>query len=76
MKTQLVNRYLVPSGYQHGLYLVGWFLCDEWDKSDSRKGKTPKWSFEETQVHFVNQAETLSISGLDVRSFVLDVRWS
>ncbi|MBI1879593.1 MAG: hypothetical protein HYR94_15470 [Chloroflexi bacterium] len=76
MKTQLVDRYLVLSGYQHGLYLVGWFLCDKWDKSDSQKGKTPKWSFEETQAHFVNQAEDISRSGLDVRSFVLDVRLS
>ena len=76
METQLVDRYLVPSGYQHGLYLVGWFLCDKWDKSDYRKGKTPKWSFEETQEHFVNQVDALPRSGLDVRSFVLDVRLS
>jgi hypothetical protein len=52
METQLVDRYLVPSGYQYGLYLVGWFLCDKWDESDSRKRKTPKWSFEETRETF------------------------
>ncbi len=37
METQLVNRYLKLSGVQHGMYLVGWFSCDNWDDTDWRK---------------------------------------
>jgi len=29
MKTQLVDRYLKDNRCQHGLYLVGWFNCDQ-----------------------------------------------
>jgi hypothetical protein len=31
MKTQLVDRYLRDNRCQHGLYLVGWFNCEQWD---------------------------------------------
>jgi len=37
MGTQLVGRYLKDNHCQYGLYLVGWFNCDQWDTTDSRK---------------------------------------
>ncbi len=68
MKEQLVDRYLRESECRYGLYLVGWFLCDAWD----RKGDTPKWSLQEARDFFDRQAEELSQEGLVVRAFVLD----
>ena len=38
MKTQLVGKYLKDSHSQHhGLYLVGWFNCENWDDEYYRK---------------------------------------
>jgi hypothetical protein len=37
MATQLVGRYLKDNRCQYGLYLIGWFNCDKWDESDTRK---------------------------------------
>jgi len=31
IKSQLVEDYLDKNGWTHGVYLVGWFLCDRWD---------------------------------------------
>ena len=33
ISTQLANDYLENNGHTHGIYLVGWFLCDRWDRS-------------------------------------------
>jgi len=43
MKDQLKDRYLRENQCQHGVYLVGWFLCDRWSASDYRRGDTPKY---------------------------------
>jgi hypothetical protein len=72
METQLVGRYLKENTCQHGLYLISWFNCDQWDSSDSRKGKSPKISIEEAKEQFNRQAEQLSLSGIRVKSFVLN----
>ena len=36
METQLRDRYLAGVSSRHGIYLVGWFLCDRWDRSGRR----------------------------------------
>ncbi|BAU65885.1 hypothetical protein STA3757_32810 [Stanieria sp. NIES-3757] len=72
METQLVNRYLKDSTCQHGLYLVGWFNCDQWNDSDSRKGKAPKINIEEARQQFTQQAEQISQSNIVVKAFVLN----
>lgn len=72
MEEQLVNRYLKDNTCQNGLYLIGWFNCEQWDKSDSRKGKSPKISIHEAREKFEKQAEQLSQSGVEVKSFVLN----
>jgi hypothetical protein len=33
---QLVGDYLRPNGLTHGIYLVGWFVCDKWDNSQNK----------------------------------------
>ena len=72
METQLVNRYLLDNTCQHGLYLVGWFICQQWDDSDYRKRSTPNISAVEAQENFNQQAEDLSLSGVMVKAFVLN----
>ena len=57
MKEQLVNRYLKDNTCQHGIYLVGWFDCEQWDKSDSNKAKAPKITIEKAREKFEKQAE-------------------
>jgi hypothetical protein len=72
METQLVNRYLQDNTCQHGLYLIGWFNCPQWDISDSRKGKSPKITLEGAKQQYAQQAETLSQFGHKVKTFVLN----
>jgi len=72
MKTQLVERYLKHNRCQHGLYLVGWFNCDQWDESDYRKHNAPKISLEEAQQQFNVQATQLSQQGVQVKAYILN----
>lgn len=72
MKEQLVNRYLKDNRCQHGLYLIAWFNCEQWDDSDSRKRQAPKISIEEAKEKFEQQATELSNSGVIVKAFVLN----
>jgi predicted NACHT family NTPase len=76
MQTQLVERYLRENSCQHGLYLVGWFNCPQWDRSDYRKADAPRITLEEARSRYQFQAELLteqSPARLLVRSFVLDI---
>jgi hypothetical protein len=71
MKTQLVDRYLAESHVTHGVYLVGWYFCERWADTDSRKKCCPKdW------VAFTSdlaaQASSLSVGGLRIASVVTD----
>lgn len=71
METQLVNRYLQDNTCKHGLYLVAWFNCPQWDDSDYRKRNTPNISLEEAKKQFNRQAESLSLDVI-VKAFVLN----
>jgi hypothetical protein len=70
MQTQLVDRYLKDNSCQHGLYLIGWFNCKQWDSKDSRK--PPKLSIEEARKKFETQAAELSKQGVKVKAVVLN----
>ena len=70
MQTQLVDRYLKDNSCQHGLYLIGWFNCKQWDRKDSRK--PPKMSIEEARQKFETQAAELSKQGVKVKAVVLN----
>lgn len=75
MKEQLKDRYLKDNQCRYGIYLVGWFLCDSWDKNkDYRYRDNPKLKFEEAKQLFINQAEELTDEYYHLYSFVLDCR--
>lgn len=72
MKTQLVDRYLKDNRCKHGLYLIGWFNCPQWDNKDSRKQQSPKISIEEARKQFDAQAADLSQQSIQVKAFVMN----
>lgn len=72
MESQLVGRYLADNACKYGLYLIGWFDCQQWDGQDSRKNKTPKMAIDEAKTQFDRQAETLSSSGNVIRAYVMN----
>ena len=73
MRDQLVDRYLNANDRcKHGLYLVGWFYCEQWDDTYSRKQRTPKYGLEAAREKFANQARKFSDESVHVRSVVLD----
>lgn len=74
MKTQLADRYLKDNRCQHGLYLVGWFYCDQWDNTDNRKKQTQKLNIniDAAKEKFSAQAQELSWQGIEVKAFVLN----
>ncbi len=68
METQLVNRYLKESGCEHGLYLVGWFNCAQWDSGR----QAPSMALDGARAQFDTQAATLSQGGRTVKAFVMN----
>lgn len=73
MENQLVERYLADNPEcRHGLYLVGWFNCPQWDETDHRKQRAPRYSLEEGRERFAEQAETLSEQGPHVQAVVVN----
>jgi hypothetical protein len=72
MESQLVGRYLQENTSQYGLYLVGWFMCDQWHDDDRRKRATPRISLEEARQQFSAQAATLSVNGVKVDAVAID----
>lgn len=72
METQLVGRYMKDNFCNHGLYLVGWFYCEQWDDEDHRKQKTPKLTLVEAQGEFDAQARYLSKDGTVVKAYVMN----
>jgi len=74
MENQLIKRYLKDNQTRHGIYLVGWFLCDSWDKKDYKLAANPKIEIDDAKIFFNEQARALSKDGYYVNSFVLDCR--
>ncbi len=72
MGDQLCDRYLAASPGACGLYLVGWFQCQKWASTASRRRATPNFELAEAQRVFAEQAATQRQRGRVVRSFVLD----
>lgn len=72
MATQLQNRYLIDDMHRHGLYLVSWCSCDQWDGSDYRKKQVPKMTIAEAQAFYDKQAESLSKGGHHIRALMLN----
>ncbi len=73
MKEQLIDRYLNANDRcEHGIYLVGWFYCEQWDDTHSRKQRTPKYGLEVARERFANQARNISNESVHVKSVVLN----
>lgn len=72
METQLIARYLKDNQCQYGVYLVGWFVCDQWDATDRRRNRVPKWSLAEARAEFDGQAQKLSQGEMRIRAVVLN----
>jgi hypothetical protein len=66
MESQLIERYMKNNKIRHGLYLVGWFVCDQWEES------SPGCTIEEARRRLEKQASDLSKGGLVVQAFVLN----
>jgi len=74
MESQLVGRYLEDNQVRHGLYLIGWFTCPQWDDTDHRRRSAPSVSIDEAHARLTAQAKTLSRDGQDITAVVLDTR--
>lgn len=82
IRSQLYDRYLCDDNcYKYGIYLIGWYWCDKWDKErkDSKINKTKKENrFSETDIFeteefFNKQALQLSKDDKNIVSIVLDL---
>lgn len=71
MEDQLKNRYMKDNRCNHGLYLVGWFNCEQWDDDDYRKKASPKIGIGGARDLFKDQASALS-NGEKIDSFVMN----
>ncbi len=73
-QTQLVERYLRDNDKATcGLYLVGWFTCQQWDQEDRRRDLAMSIEYDSLCEELKSQAASLSGDLLDVRAYVLDV---
>ena len=72
METQLLGKYLANNDCQHGLYLVGWFNCDQWDQADYKKNQAPNLTIDEAQKKFDAQALELSNQDKHLKAVVLN----
>jgi hypothetical protein len=76
MRTQLRDRYLCDDACRHGLYVVGWFLCDQWDQSDDRRRESLRLlpsSISATQEFLESQAAELSGGGTNLTGLVINM---
>ncbi|MBF2072932.1 MAG: hypothetical protein IGS50_04105 [Synechococcales cyanobacterium C42_A2020_086] len=72
MQSQLVERYLSDNVCPYGLYLVGWFNCQQWNDEDSRKKQAPQITLNQARIQFDEQAQRLTSSVNTVRAYVLN----
>jgi hypothetical protein len=72
MQEQLVNRYLAQNDCRHGIFLLGWFLCNTWSSKDSRRRQVKFANRSEAEKYFRSEAGRLSRPPIQLRSIVLD----
>ena len=76
MKTQLKDRYLRNNHCQYGLYLVGWFNCDQWDAQDYRRRDVLNLTLDEAKQKFSTQASELSLNSSHIEAFLLNTSFA
>jgi hypothetical protein len=77
MKGQLADRYLQDNACRHGLYVVGWFVDDVWDKDDPRAKEAARVlpsSLAAARTEMDALASDLSRHGNLIKAFLLDAR--
>ena len=72
MKDQLVDRYLKDNDCRCGIYLVGWYKCDQWDSEDARNKSTPDMDISKAKQFFDQKANRLSADNLRIKAFVIN----
>lgn len=77
METQLRDRYLRDNDCSHGLYVVGWFLCPQWDsdRADGRRADARRlmpMRIAEARATFEAQARDLSTDGVTLAAAVIN----
>lgn len=75
IEAQLVGRYLRDNRCRHGLYLVGWFNCPQWDPKDSRHktaNTAARRDRDQVQKKLEAQALLSSEGNLHVRAMTLN----
>lgn len=72
MEAQLVGRYLEDNRCRHGLYLIAWFSCPQWDPEDSRRKVAMRRNREEVHQKLESRASSLSERDLHVRAMILN----
>jgi len=72
MKNQLVDRYLADNDCNHGLYLIGWYHCPQWDPEDYKAKRLKSLSIEDARIDFTKQAQELSSKETVVRAKVIN----
>ena len=73
MATQLRDRYLKNNRCRAGLYLIGWFICDKWDREDYRCKDSPRYSMGEAKIRFESQATSLCTEDILLKSYILNL---
>ena len=74
METQLRDRYLDSNDGCHGLFLVGWFVCPQWDPDHDQCKQSPNCSLVDIRQKLDEQARQLTSDSNPIRAFVLDCR--
>ncbi len=76
MQSQLKERYLRRLGACHGLYLVGWYVCDFWQGQDAKRRHCERAASGslDLQVTLSGLAGELSDNEFRLAAYVLDVR--
>lgn len=76
METQLADDYLARNPEcRHGLYVVGWYLCERWRDEPGKRRSRRHGSAEALLGSLSEQAASLSTPERTVRAFVLDAAW-
>lgn len=75
METQLRDRYLRDTDCRHGLYVVDWFLCPQWNKTDHREARALSLmpgTIAAARAHFEAQAGELTGRGIVLQARVIN----
>jgi hypothetical protein len=69
---QLVDKYLHRGGYRHGIYAVGWYLCDAWSQGRRKRNRLEATTLEDARKEITSLASAASGSEFRVVGVVVD----